>query len=126
MFFMENVTVRIFPVRELLLVVARRLNWCVIFSKVPLLGLCAGTLLALVDFLIGGIRLHSVGVDDLGLLLEVPRILVVLSVGVLPRVLFLVVTDGHWRVGVPDEAIDAPNGLTVLGVAGRQLLEWSE
>jgi len=68
MLLVEDVlSITVLPVGEALLVVTSALDWCVLILEALAFRLTTGTLLALEDFLHGGLKLHFVGVDNFSL-----------------------------------------------------------
>lgn len=120
---MEDVCLAVLPVREALLVRASQLHGSLSEIGVIILSFCALALLSIMYLSHGGLELHFVRVNDLGLLFHVERLLMAFRVGILPRELLLVVACGHGGVRVPHEPVVASSALAIQVVADRHLFE---
>jgi len=79
----ENVAGSVVPVRVAGHVRAHLHNWLARLFNMAVLRVTRHALLSAVSHTIGSFKIHFVGVDDLGLLLQVERLLVILNFSLL-------------------------------------------
>ena len=106
---MEDITLTILPVREALLVVAGSNNWFLLIVVLCTLLKRWLNLVALVGDFVLRVALHSVRIDDFGLLLKVECLLGFTHQGALPIKLeiFLVSTEKCFWIWVSNKLVSA-------------------
>lgn len=119
---MENVSITVFPVREIHRVGAVEIHWSITQFRVKtaLVGLLA--ILTVMNHPLSSVQVHLVRVDNLGLLLHVKGLLVVLGVGIFALKFFLVVRISLGGVWVPHKSVVASSALAIQMVTDWHLL----
>ena len=114
MLLVENVlAITVFPIGEAMPVVTGFLDWSINLLKCKLLWHGTRALTTSVNIPVGCNLLHLVRVDNFSFFLKVESLFVVFGKGRLSSELFLIVGDGHRRVGIPNKTVNTPSLLAI-------------